>query len=334
MPSARRVGWAKFRVAAVTVAALAILSVLIILLTGGTLFQPKVTVYLYVPDAIGLGTGADVRVDGIDVGTVASVGLSRSTVPDRAVRVDLSIQRGRLSSITSDSTAELTTDNLVGDKFVDITSGLSPKHVAAGGEVPYKASPNLMKSLDLDQFEQQLRIVDTTLKDIEAGRGSVGKFVQGDQMYTDVVRRMVVLQNDLRAAAKTTGSVGSVLYTDRLYRQIDDPLVRLDRTLARIQSSPWLRDTGQYEQFVDAARGLRKSVADMRAGRLLQSDEFYADWTRRLAALVQAVDDFNAGPDFTNSLLYDNLTGVSRELGAAARDFREHPGKYLGFKLF
>jgi phospholipid/cholesterol/gamma-HCH transport system substrate-binding protein len=334
MSSTRGVGWAKFRVAAVTVAALAILSVLVLLLSGGTFFQPKVTVYLYVPDATGMDTGADVRVDGINVGTTASVGISGSTVQDRAVRLVLSIQHSRLSTITSDSTAELTADNLVGDKFVDITSGTASTHVQAGGEIHYKASPDLMKSLDLTEFEDQLRIVDATLRDMEAGRGPIGKFVQGDKMYNDLVRRMAQLQNDLRAAAKTTGAVGSVLYTDRLYRQIDDPLLRLDARLARIQSSPWLRDTGQYQQFLDAARGLRKSVADTSAGQLFQSDDLYVDSARRLVALVQTVDDFNAGPQLTSSQFYDNLTGMSRELGALAHDLLKNPRKYLGMKIF
>ncbi|HEY1183113.1 MAG TPA: MlaD family protein [Bryobacteraceae bacterium] len=334
MSSTRGIGWARFRVAAVTVAALAILSVLLLLLSGGTFFQPKATVYLYVPDATGLDPGADVRVDGIDVGSTASVGISGSTVPDRAVRVVLSVRRSHLSTITSDSTAELTADNLVGDKFVDITSGKSSTHVMAGGEIQYKASPDLMKSLDLTEFEAQLRIVDATLRDMEDGRGPVGRFVQGDKMYTDVVRRMVKLQEDLRAAVKTTGAVGSLLYTDRHYHQIEDPLLRLDSMLARIESSPWLRDTGQYQQFLDAARDLRKSVADTRAGQLFQSDDLYMDWSRRLAALVRTVDDFNAGPQFSNSLLYDNLTGMSREMGAMAHDLRENPRKYLGMNIF
>jgi phospholipid/cholesterol/gamma-HCH transport system substrate-binding protein len=334
MSYTRGIGWARFRVATVTVAALAILSVLLLLLSGGTFFQPKVTVYLYVPDATGLDTGADVRVDGIDVGTTAQIGLSSSAVPDRAVRLVLSIRRGLLSTITSDATAVLTADNLVGDQFVDITSGTSSTHVAAGGEIRYKGGPDLMKSLDLAQFQQQLRIVDAALRDMETGSGPVGKFVQGDQVYTDVVRRMAQLQDDLRAAAKTTGAVGSVLYTDRLYRQIDDPLLRLDSTLARMQSSPWLRDTGQYQQFLDAARGLRKSVAETRAGQLFQSDELYVDFARRLSALVQTVDEFNAGPQFTSSLFYDNLTGMSREMGAMAHDLLKNPRKYLGMKIF
>jgi len=330
----RGIGWARVRVVAVTVAAVAILSVLMVLLSGGTFFQPQATLYLYVPDAIGLGTGADVRVDGIDVGTAVGIVLSGSKVPDRAVRVVLQVQRSRLATISDDSTAELTADNLVGDKFVDITSGTSLTHIAAGGEIRYKEAPDLMKSLDLQQFQAQLRVVDAALRDMEEGRGPVGKFVQSDKMYSDLVRRMAKLQNDLREAASTTSKVGSVLYTVRDYRQIDDPLVRLNETLARLRPNPWLRDTGPYEQFLDAARGLRQSVADVRAGRLFQSDELYVDWARRLGALARAVDDFNASPAFTNSLLYDNLTGMSRETAAFLRDLRQNPKKYLGMKVF
>jgi phospholipid/cholesterol/gamma-HCH transport system substrate-binding protein len=334
MPSTPSVGWAKLRVTAVAVAALAILFVLVLLLSGGTLFESKVTVYLNVPDATGLATGADVRVDGIDVGNTAQIGLTKSAVPARAVRLALSIQRARLSTISSDSTAELTADNMVGDLFVDITSGTSLTHVPAGGEILYKASPDLMQSLDLAQFQQQLRMVDSTLKDMETGRGPVGKVVQGDQMYKDAVRRVAKLQDDLRAAAATTGAIGRVLYTDRDYRQIDQSVQRLDATLARLQSSPWLRETGQYQQFLDAARALRQSVADTRAGPLFQSDEMYLDWTRRAVALVRTVDEFNSGSAFSSSLVYDNLTGISREMGTLAREIREDPKKYLGIKVF
>ena len=330
----RGVGWARIRVIAVTVAALAILSVLLVLLSGGTIFQPQATLYLYVPDAIGLNTGADVRVDGIDVGKTASIGLSGSQAPERAVRVVLQIQRSRLSTIPNDSTAQLTADNLVGDKFVDITSGTSTTHIAADGEIRYKATPDLIKSLDLQQFQAQLRIVDAALRDMEQGRGPVGKFVQGDKMYTDLVRRMTKLQNDLREAASTTGKVGSVLYTANHYRQIDDPLVRLDATLARMRPSPWLRDTGPYQQLLDAARGLRQSAAEARAGQLFQADDLYVDWARRLGALARAVDEFNASPAFTNSLLYDSLTGMSREMADFMRDLRQNPKKYLGMKMF
>ena len=179
MSTTRGIGWAKFRVAAVTVAGMAILSVLLVLLSGGTLFQPKATVYLYVPDATGLATGADVRVDGIDVGTVARVGLSGSTAADRVVRLTLAIERGRLSTINSDSTAELTADSLVGDKFVDITSGASPAHIAAGGEIRYKGSPDLMQSLDLVQFQDRILVfVQWGMEYVTFSRGA--RLITGD----------------------------------------------------------------------------------------------------------------------------------------------------------
>jgi phospholipid/cholesterol/gamma-HCH transport system substrate-binding protein len=334
MPSAPTVGWAKLRVTAVTVAALAILFVLVLLLSGGTLFQSRVSVYLYVPDATGLATGAAVRVDGIDVGSTSRIGLSGSALPARAIRLTLSVQRARLPAITSDSTAELTADSLVGDQFVDITSGTAATHVPVGGEIRYKGAPGLMQSLDLTQFQQQLRLVDAVLRDMETGHGPIGKFVQGDQLYSDVLHRMATLQVDLRAAVKTTGAVGSLIYTDSHYRRIDDSLLRLDSTLARVQSSPWLRETGQYQQFLDAARDLRQSVSAVRSGPLFQSDDLYADLSRRLSTLVRTVDDFNSSPAFSSSLVYDNLTGMSREWGALARAVRENPKKYLGVSVF
>src|SRR5689334_340681 len=110
MPSQERVSWAKFRVAALAVAALAILSVIFYLLTGGTLFQEKVTLYLFVPDATGITRNSPVRVDGISVGKVTAVDLAATGDPKRVIKLTLQIERERLSSITADSSAQLSAD--------------------------------------------------------------------------------------------------------------------------------------------------------------------------------------------------------------------------------
>src|SRR5215471_9403263 len=129
MPSVERVQWAKFRVGALSVAALLILGTLLYLLTGGTLLEPKATIYLYMPDAMSLAAGAPVRVDGIGVGKVESVVLSGDTQPNRVVKVAMIVDRARLASIPDDSTAQASADNLVGDKFVDIAGGKSPTRI-------------------------------------------------------------------------------------------------------------------------------------------------------------------------------------------------------------
>ena len=43
-----------------------------------------------------------------------------------------------------------------------------------------RAEPELMKSLDLSDFQKQLRRIDAMLSDIEEGKGRVGEFVQGE----------------------------------------------------------------------------------------------------------------------------------------------------------
>src|SRR5947207_6527469 len=63
MPSVEQVRWAKFRVTVTTLVALTILATLIILLTGGTLFQPQSEIYLFISDATGIVKGSPVRVD-------------------------------------------------------------------------------------------------------------------------------------------------------------------------------------------------------------------------------------------------------------------------------
>ena len=216
MPSARRVNWAKFRVSAVAVAGLAILGTITVLLTGGTLFRPKANLYLYLPDGTGLGKGSPVRVDGIGVGKVDSVVLSGSSEPNRIVKVTMIVERDRLPSIADDSTAQTGSETMIGDKFVDVRSGTSPNRIQPGAEIRFKGSPELMKTLDMSQFEQQLRLMDALLTDIERGRGLVGKFVMGEKIHDDIRRKIADIQQGIHAAIDTTSAVGREIYGNHL----------------------------------------------------------------------------------------------------------------------
>ena len=150
--------------------------------------------YLYIPDATGLGPGAPVRVDGIGVGKVRSVSLSGSSQPDRIVKVTMTVERDRLASIPDDSTAQLASETMIGDMFVDISSGTARHFVSPGGEIAFKGSPDLLKTLDLSQFEKQLKVVSALLDDIEQGRSDLGQFVMGEQMYNDLRKRFAQIR--------------------------------------------------------------------------------------------------------------------------------------------
>ena len=339
MPSQERVNWAKFRVSAVSLVATLILFTLFYLLTGGSLLSRQVSLYLYLPDGAGLERDAPVRVDGVDVGKVKAVRLSGSGDAMRTVQVVMEIDRQRLAGISSASEAEISADSIIGDAFVDVTNHPARASVLPGGEIRLKKPTEPMRAIDILDLEKQLRQFDALLQDLETGRGPVGEFVQGRQMYDDLVRRSAEIERALKAAVSATTTVGQALYKDELYRKFLETATRVDDTLAGLQSGRgdagrMLRDSAQYEELRKSLDGIRQSVADLRAGPMLRSDDAYAGWNRSVAALIQQVDDMNSNPAFNTSEAYDSLTGMAKELRDSVRDFRTHPEKYLRMKVF
>jgi phospholipid/cholesterol/gamma-HCH transport system substrate-binding protein len=339
MASGNRVKWAKFRVAGVAVASMLILCSLLYELFGGVLLAPKTVIYLYIPDASGISGESPVRVDGIDVGRVSTVELSGSKDVNRAVRVTLLFYRDRLTGVPVDSVAQISSDSLIGDKFVDITGGSRSKNIPAEGEIIYKDQPELLRSLDLTQFTKQLRLVDETLTDIEQGRSQFGKFVQGDSFYNNLLRRLVELQKGIRAAVSTTGAVGSLLNSDRLHAQASDFLTQIDQAIAKVQSGQGaagqlLRDSARYDRLLSQVQEFRRSLDAVSKNDLVQSDDAYVSANRTLGALIQSVDELSRNPQMTNTAFYDNLNGSLKELQDSLRDFRLNPKKYRRLKIF
>jgi phospholipid/cholesterol/gamma-HCH transport system substrate-binding protein len=339
MPSAERVSWAKFRVFVVALVALMILGTISYLLTGGTLFEPKATLYLYLPDATGLLAGAPLRVNGVGVGKVALVELSGSKDPNRMVKVTMTIERDRLSSIAPDSTAQVASDTAIGDKFVAITGGKRADHVRANDEIQYKAAQELLKTQDLEQFLKQVNSIDAVLQDIEEGKSRVGEFVNGDQVYRRLLARVDEVERAVKAVANTQDAVGRELYTDRLFQQIHTPLAALDTRLAQWQAGQgsagkFLRSPAQYDDVRDRLGKLRSTIVELGKAPMLNSEQAYLDWNRQAVSLIQRVDEFNASPMMVTSAIYDNLAGAAKEMQQEAREFRENPRKFLRLKIF
>jgi phospholipid/cholesterol/gamma-HCH transport system substrate-binding protein len=323
----------------VILAGLLILGTVAFLLTGGTLLEPKVQIYLYLPDATGVEPGSPVRVDGIGVGKVTLVELSGSSQPERVIKVTMSIGRARLTAISLDSTADTVSDTIIGDKFIDVTSGTGVRHLMPGGELQFKGTGDLMQRLDLVQFQQQMHVIEVLLDDIEQGRSPLGEFIMGDAIYNELRDKIAELQRGIHVAADTTTAVGQALYTDALYRKLIEPLRQLDESLARLQSGQGtggalLRDTQQYEQALAQVADLRRSIGSLHGAEMMTSPRAYDDWTRQAADLIRQVDRFNAGPMLTSSAVYDNLQGMAREIQTTTKEFRENPQKFLRIKLF
>jgi phospholipid/cholesterol/gamma-HCH transport system substrate-binding protein len=235
------------------------------------------------------------------------------------------------------SYAELGAESMVGDKFVDVTSrGRGP--TPPNSELPYQEPTDFFKTLDFSQFEKNMRQMESVLDDIEAGRGLVGQFVTGIELYRDVRGQLLDLERAFHAAASTTGSFGREVYTERLYRQLLDPLTQFDQALARLQSGQgagrFLTETADYDKAIASVRDLRGSIATLRDSNFIKSDEMYGDWTAWVNRLARSVDEINSGPMFGAPQSYESLNGFARELEETMRDFRGNPRKYLRIKMF
>ena len=90
----------------------------------------------------GVNAGADVRMSGIKIGTVSKLELDPQTFLAKAT---LSIDRTVL--LPADSSAEITTEGLLGGKYMAIVPGGADDVIAAGGKIQFTQSSISLEGL-------------------------------------------------------------------------------------------------------------------------------------------------------------------------------------------
>jgi phospholipid/cholesterol/gamma-HCH transport system substrate-binding protein len=350
MPSPEQIAWAKFRVISMIVCASAIASVLVYLLLGGAEFlQPAFTVHTYLIDLAGLEKRNPVRFDGIRVGKVTATELSHSADPQKVVRVDMSIVRRYARSIPADSTAVVSAEDVLGDKFMEIKAGKSPRQVEQDAVLLSPPPPTFNQADLINMGRKILDEMDTVFADIEAGRGQFGKLVKGEEIYDSLVKKVADFQKQIRSATSKDTPIGQLIYDEAAYNKIRKPLLDMDHALAELQaghgaSGKFLKDPAQYDRLRKSVGDLNRVVADMRngngpAGNLLKNDELYTRVNRMLDNLNAQVDALNSGQGALGQLmsstsLYESLNGSMKNLRDLLKEFRGNPKKFLFMKVF
>lgn len=189
MPSQQQLRWSELKVGATVIVASVALVVLIFLMTGsGGLFVRKIKLKAYFDDAGGLREGAPVRLQGVDLGNVVGV----KVVPDRGltpVEITMKVTTKYDFNLRKDSTASLTTAEVLGETFVNISSaGAKGPPVQDGDTLPTTVQPDLNDVMRASQSTlQNMQTLETRLDHIlsfiESGQGSIGKLVFDDSLY-------------------------------------------------------------------------------------------------------------------------------------------------------
>ena len=135
-------------------------------------FIPKYQLSVYVPDASGLTVHAPVRLDGIQVGSVSAIKLAgASASPQRRIELVLQVEKRDQDAIRSDSNASLTTEGILGNRYVNISRGFKGTVIKPGGEIPSK--PSLLVTL-----KDSMHFFDKTLDCLQQGKNAVDNNTQ------------------------------------------------------------------------------------------------------------------------------------------------------------
>jgi phospholipid/cholesterol/gamma-HCH transport system substrate-binding protein len=245
----------------------------------------------------GLRTGMDVRVSGIEVGSVRSIALdqSRPEVP-RAVAV-IEITDPTAARFRRDGRCAIRSATLLGDRFVDCK--LTQPRTAGDPAAP------LLPVLDADGERQHLMPVERTSSPVDPD-------LLLDVFRLPVRQRLSIVINELG-----TGLAGNGEALREAIRRADPALLQLDRTLSILSNqrralgrladssdrvlAPLARERGRLAGFVTHGKELFQAVA-LRRGALRET-------FRRMPAFMRELRPTLA-----------ELHGLTRQAGPALAD--------------
>lgn len=96
-------------------------------------------------DVSGLSSGSDVKLNGIKIGIIKNLSLDKNY----QAKVDLLLKDN--IEIPSDSSVSVTTDGLMGNKFIAISAGFSKEKLKPGDEIELTRSSVNLETL-IDKF--------------------------------------------------------------------------------------------------------------------------------------------------------------------------------------
>jgi phospholipid/cholesterol/gamma-HCH transport system substrate-binding protein len=354
MASAKKVRWAQLRVGLMAVASMVVLAVLISLLTANKkLFESKATLYTFMEDSAALGTGSPVRLNGILIGSVTQVGLSGESVPRRIVRITMRVGSSELTRIPVDSQAAISSENVLGTKFINIRRGKSTQTAKDQGEIPSLDVSGLeevvQSGYDLTVVARTLLArIDRLVADVENGQGTIGKLLVDEKLYTGLTNTVEEARKVTSALSSGQGTVGKLLYDPSLYTELQGTMRKLDDIVTGIQNGQGtagklINDPALYDDARKTMAELRRLTEDLNAGKgtagkLLKDEDLHVRIQSTITKLETTLDKINSGQGtlgqlMVNPSLYDSINGSTQELQSLLKDFRANPKKFLSIKL-
>ena len=355
MPSRKEIQWSQLRVGALVLAAMAVLVLLIFLMSASTggLFAHKLTLRCYFENAAGLKNGAPVTLEGVTIGNVIAIRVvpARNPTP---VEVTMRVGEEYLSDIHVDSTTSIAQAGVLGDSYVDISSGKATGPPPANNaELRAIQAPSIQTVISsseasIEEITVLMRKTSTLMDSLNSQRGTLGGLINDPAFYKKVNRITDNLEKLTAAISSGQGTMGKLVNDDTLYTHLNSAVDKMDKLIDGLNqgqgtAGKLLKDDTLYNNFNSTVKNANELLADINAGKgslgKLSKDPAFAqkldDTVTRLDSILTSVDEGKGtlGQLLQNRSLYDHTDQTMDQARKLVKSIRDDPKKYLVIRL-
>jgi phospholipid/cholesterol/gamma-HCH transport system substrate-binding protein len=339
MPRTRSIAWAELRVGITAAVALILLVGLVFAVGGDTGFWwQRYELKARFTAVQGLKPGAVVRLNGKEIGSVKSVEFAGPQI-----EVGLEVSNDVKPLLTTDAVAEIGALSLLGEPIVDITAASTGQPLANGAYLKVREAGSSISDLTATA-STSLGQVNELIADIRGGRGTLGKLVTDDALYTELQAFVSSAAAVTKAVDAGQGTIGGLVKDPAAYAALKSSLQNLQQVTDRINRGEGAlgklvnddavgrsiaNTTSHMDQITD-----RLAMGEGTAGKLLTDQQLYD----RLNGMIDRVDQLVAGLDagkgtagqlLHDQQLYENMNRAATELRDLLAAIRKDPRKYL-----
>ncbi len=343
MPRTRSLAWSELKIGLMSIFALVVATAFIFLLTGSNgFFWQRYSIKTVFPDVAGLKEGAPVRVAGVEVGTVTGVEF----VGDR-VEVLMEVLKENRPRITSTSIATLGSVSLLGEAAIDITASSGGMTIQDWGYVPSRRASGSLSSV-ADSANVGIEEATALLKDIRAGKGTLGRLFTDEQLYRELTGLVSSAEQVANTINQGRGTIGQLMNNPAAARSLESSLDNLQAMTARIRAGEG--SLGKLLNDDSLATSLKSATGNLDAftgrinrgegtlGKLATDQELYnrlSSVSDRLDKVVASLQqgEGTAGQLLHDKQLYENMNGTMVELRDLVAAIKKDPKRYLNVRV-
>lgn len=343
MPRTRSLAWSELKLGIVVVAAIA-LAVVFAFMVGGEGGLPWQRYHLKTrfANVQGLKPGAVIRLAGVEVGQVSDVQFAGSQV-----EVTLELSDDVQDKVTTDSRAMIGSISLLGETAIDINATGTGTPLPDWGYIQSARTPGQIAEV-AEQANAGIAEATGLLRDIRAGKGTVGKLFTDEQVYREFASLTAAADRVVQDLNRGQGTMGKLLKDEAAYRSLRASLDNLAAMTARINAGEG--SLGRLLKDEEFARSLSSTTANFdrisaglakgegTAGKLLKDEVLYQRLdavTGRLDTLLTRLNEGQgtAGQLLQDKKLYENMNGAVADMRSLLTEIRKDPKKYLNVRV-